>query len=309
MIAEAARARAATIDRVLDALEAEAIWAIREAVGAFERPVLLYSIGKDSTALLHLAAKAFAPGRIPFAVLHVDTTWEFREMAAVRDRRAVELGLDLRVAVNHEAVAAGVTPFRDGTDEYTRLMKTVALKNALDEGRFDVALGGARRDEERSRAKERVFSLREPGHVWAPAAQRPEFWTTVNSSLTAGQTMRAFPISNWTEIDVWRYIERENLEVVPLYFTAERPTIERDGQLLVMDDDRYPVDPDEVRMRRVRFRTLGCYPLTAAEASEASTAAEIIVELEANRRSERAGRLIDGTGSSSMEAKKLEGYF
>lgn len=295
--------------RVLDALEAEAIWAIREAAGAFERPVLLYSIGKDSTVLLHLAAKAFAPGRIPFPVLHIDTTWKFREMIAFRDRRAAELGLDLRVVTNHEAVAAGVTPFREGADEYTRLMKTVALRTALDEGRFDVALGGARRDEERSRAKERMFSLREPGHVWAPAAQRPEFWTTVNASLTPGQTMRAFPISNWTELDVWRYIHREGLEVVPLYFTAERPTIERNGQLIAIDDDRYPVDPAEVRPRRVRFRTLGCYPLTAGDASEAEDVAAIIAELEQNRRSERAGRLIDGTGSSSMEAKKQEGYF
>ena len=298
-----------TASRVLDALEAEAIWAIREAAGAFERPVLLYSIGKDSTVLLHLAAKAFAPGRIPFPVLHIDTTWKFREMIAFRDRRAAELGLDLRVVTNHEAVAAGVTPFREGADEYTRLMKTVALRTALDEGRFDVALGGARRDEERSRAKERMFSLREPGHVWAPAAQRPEFWTTVNAALTPGQTMRAFPISNWTELDVWRYIHREGLEVVPLYFTAERPTIERNGQLIAIDDDRYPVDPAEVRPRRVRFRTLGCYPLTAGDASEAEDVAAIIAELEQNRRSERAGRLIDGTGSSSMEAKKQEGYF
>ena len=304
-----ADARTATIDRVLDALEAEAIWAIREAAGGFERPVLLYSIGKDSTVLLHLAAKAFAPGRIPFPVLHIDTTWKFREMIAFRDRRATELGIDLRVVTNHAAVAAGVTPFRDGADEYTRLMKTVALRRALDDGRFDVALGGARRDEERSRAKERMFSLREPGHVWAPDAQRPEFWTTVNSSLTAGQTMRAFPISNWTELDVWRYIHREQLEVVPLYFTAERPTVERAGKLIVVDDDRYPTEPGEVQSRRVRFRTLGCYPLTAGDESEAGSVADIVAELESNRRSERAGRLIDGSGSSSMEAKKTEGYF
>lgn len=301
--------RAQTVDRVLDALEAEAVWAIREAAGAFERPVLLYSIGKDSTVLLHLATKAFAPARIPFPVLHIDTTWKFREMIAFRDRRAIELGLDLRVVTNHEAVAAGVTPFREGADEYTRLMKTVTLRNALDEGRFDVALGGARRDEERSRAKERMFSLREPGHVWAPSAQRPEFWTTVNSALTAGQTMRAFPISNWTELDVWRYIQRESLEVVPLYFTQDRQTVERRGQIIAVDDDRYPVEEGEVRIRRVRFRTLGCYPLTAGDASEAATVSEIIAELEQSRRSERAGRLIDGSGSSSMEAKKHEGYF
>jgi len=302
-------ARAHTIDRVLNALEAEAIWAIREAAGAFERPVLLYSIGKDSTVLLQLASKAFAPGRIPFPVLHIDTTFKFREMIAFRNRRAAELGLDLRVATNHEAVAAGVTPFREGADEYTRLMKTVTLRQALDEGGFDVALGGARRDEERSRAKERIFSIRERGHVWNPASQRPEFWTTVNASLAPGQTMRAFPISNWTELDVWRYILREGLEVVPLYFTAERPTVERSGRLIVVDDDRYPVEAGEVRPRRVRFRTLGCYPLTAGDESESATVADIVAELESNRRSERAGRLIDGSGSSSMEAKKTEGYF
>lgn len=285
------------------------MWAIREAAGAGERPVLLYSIGKDSTVLLHLAAKAFAPASIPFPVMHIDTTFKFREMIAFRDRRAAELGLDLRVVTNHEAVAQGVTPFREGADEYTRLMKTVALRRGLDEGGFDIALGGARRDEERSRAKERMFSVRERGHVWDPAAQRPEFWTTVNASLTPGQTLRAFPLSNWTELDVWRYILREGLEVVPLYFTAERPSVERSGQLIVIDDDRYPVEPGEVVPRRVRFRTLGCYPLTAGDESEAATVADIVAELESNRRSERAGRLIDGSGSSSMEAKKVEGYF
>jgi sulfate adenylyltransferase subunit 2 len=301
-------ARAAN-DAVLDALEAEAMWAIREAAGACERPVLLYSIGKDSTVLLHLAAKAFAPASIPFPIMHIDTTFKFREMIAFRDRRAAELGLDLRVVTNDEAVADGVTPFREGADEYTRLMKTVALRRGLDEGGFDIALGGARRDEERSRAKERMFSVRERGHVWDPAAQRPEFWTTVNASLTPGQTLRAFPLSNWTELDVWRYILREGLDVVPLYFTAERPTVERSGQLIVIDDDRYPVEPGEVVPRRVRFRTLGCYPLTAGDESEAATVADIVAELESNRRSERAGRLIDGSGSSSMEAKKVEGYF
>ncbi len=309
MTAPKVRQSRTPVDRVLDALEAEAMWAIREAAGAFERPVLLYSIGKDSTVLLHLAAKAFAPASIPFPVMHIDTTFKFREMIAFRDRRAAELGLDLRVVTNHEAVAQGVTPFREGADEYTRLMKTVALRRGLDEGGFDIALGGARRDEERSRAKERMFSVRERGHVWDPAAQRPEFWTTVNSSLTPGQTLRAFPLSNWTELDVWRYIHREGLDVVPLYFTAERPTVERLGQLIVIDDDRYPVEPGEVVPRRVRFRTLGCYPLTAGDESEAATVADIVAELESNRRSERAGRLIDGSGSSSMEAKKVEGYF
>lgn len=309
MTASKVRQPRTPVDRVLDALEAEAMWAIREAAGAFERPVLLYSIGKDSTVLLHLAAKAFAPASIPFPVMHIDTTFKFREMIAFRDRRAAELGLDLRVVTNHEAVAQGVTPFREGSDEYTRLMKTVALRRGLDDGGFDIALGGARRDEERSRAKERMFSVRESGHVWEPSAQRPEFWATVNSSLTPGQTIRCFPLSNWTELDVWRYIAREQLEVVPLYFTAERPTVERGGQLIVIDDDRYPVEPGEVVPRRVRFRTLGCYPLTAGDESEAATVADIVAELESNRRSERAGRLIDGSGSSSMEAKKVEGYF
>lgn len=293
----------------LDELEAEAMWVIREAVGGFERPVLLYSIGKDSTVLLHLAAKAFAPGRIPFPVVHIDTTWKFREMITFRDRIAAALDLDLRVHTNSDAVRDGVTPFREGTDEYTRLMKTVTLRAALDAGGFDVALGGARRDEERSRAKERIFSLREPGHVWDPTSQRPEFWTTVNSSLTRGQTMRAFPISNWTELDVWRYIRREHLDVVPLYFTAPRPTVERGGQLIVVDDERYPAEPAEVVIRNVRFRTLGCYPLTAADESLATDVDALIAELRASRRSERSGRLIDGTGSSSMESKKSEGYF
>ena len=294
---------------VLDELESEAIWAIREAVGGFASPVLLYSIGKDSTVLLHLATKAFAPASIPFPVLHVDTTWKFREMIEFRDRRAAELSLDLRVATNSEAARSGVTPFRDGSDEYTRLMKTVTLRRALYEGRFDIALGGARRDEEKSRAKERMFSVRASGHVWDPSNQRPEFWTTVNTTLTSGQTMRAFPLSNWTELDVWRYIRREQLGVVGLYFTAPRPTVVRNGQLIVVDDERYPIEPGEVQQRRVRFRTLGCYPLTAAELSEATTVDEIITELEGSRRSERAGRLIDGAGSSSMEAKKVEGYF
>ena len=292
----------------LDALEAEAIWAIREAAGGFANPVLLYSIGKDSTVLLHLAAKAFAPAKLPIPVLHIDTTWKFRDMIRFRDETASRLGIDLRVHTNPDG--NNVSPFSHGTDEYTRIMKTVALRQALDAGKYDIALGGARRDEERSRAKERMFSLRGPGHSWEPSLQRPEFWTTVNPALVGGQTMRGFPLSNWTELDVWRYIEREGLAVVPLYFTSERPTVLRQGKPVVVDDERFEFEPDEaVVMRRVRFRTLGCYPLSAAEESEASSVAEIIAELEISTTSERAGRLIDGVGASSMERKKTEGYF
>ncbi len=297
-------------DAVLDALEAEAIWAIREAIAGFARPVILYSIGKDSTVLVHLAAKACAPLRIPIPILHVDTTWKFREMIEFRDQTAARLQLDLRVHTNPDGLAANVNPFDHGSDEYTRIMKTVALRQALDAGGYDIALGGARRDEERSRAKERMFSLREPGHVWDPSAQRPEFWSTVNTVLTPGQSMRAFPLSNWTEIDVWRYIRRERLEVVPLYFTQERPTVMRQGKPVVVDDDRFVFEPGETPLlRRVRFRTLGCYPLSAAEETEATTIDELIAELTTSTTSERAGRLIDGEGASSMERKKLEGYF
>ncbi|MEY4312817.1 MAG: hypothetical protein RLZZ319_326 [Actinomycetota bacterium] len=295
---------------VLDALEAEAIWAIREAASAFQNPVILYSIGKDSTVLLHLAVKAFAPAPVPFPVLHIDTTWKFHEMIEFRDRMARENNLNMVVYTNPDGLGDKITPFTHGSDEYTRLMKTVALRAALDAGEYDVALGGARRDEERSRAKERMFSLREPGHAWDPSSQRPEFWHTVNSTLKPGQTMRAFPISNWTELDVWKYIRREKLDVVPLYFSAERPTIERGGQLIMIDDDRYPLEPGETPvMRRIRFRTLGCYPLTAADEGEASSLDEIIDELSRSTTSERAGRLIDGKGASSMERKKHEGYF
>ncbi|MGV1034442.1 MAG: sulfate adenylyltransferase subunit CysD [Microbacteriaceae bacterium] len=294
----------------LDELEAEAIWAIREAASAFLRPVVLYSIGKDSTVLLHLMAKAFAPAPIPFPVLHIDTTWKFRDMIAFRDEAAERLKLDLRVFTNPEGLNGAITPFSHGTDEYTRIMKTVALRRALDAGRYDIALGGARRDEERSRAKERMFSLRGDGHAWDPSSQRPEFWSTVNSALIGGQTMRCFPLSNWTELDVWHYIRREKLAVVPLYFTESRPTVLRQGKLVVVDDDRFVFEPGEAAVqRRVRFRTLGCYPLSAAEESEAQTVDDIITELESATTSERAGRLIDGVGSSSMERKKVEGYF
>ncbi|MFI7677289.1 sulfate adenylyltransferase subunit CysD [Actinophytocola sp. NPDC049390] len=293
-------------DAVLDVLEAEAIHILREAAGAFRRPVLLYSIGKDSSVLLHLAVKAFAPGRVPFPVLHIDTGWKFREMIAFRDATAAGLGLDLLVHTNPE----DVTPFTHGTHEYTRIKKTVALRQALDAGGFDAAVGGARRDEERSRAKERMFSLREPGHRWEPRKQRPEFWRCANTRLAEGQSMRVFPLSNWTEMDVWRYIRREKIPVVPLYFAQPRPVVERDGRLIMVDDDRYPLrDGEEPQQRDVRFRTLGCYPLTAAVESSARTLDELITEMRTDRLSERAGRLIDGEGGTSMESKKAEGYF
>lgn len=299
-----------SIQEHLNALEAEAIWSLREAMGAFKKPVILYSIGKDSSVLLHLAKKAAAPNRLPIPLLHVDTEWKFREMISFRDETVASNNLDLIVHSNPDGANGRITPFTHSSDEYTRIMKTVALRQALDDYGFDIAIGGARRDEERSRAKERMFSLRESGHVWNPRAQRPEFWTTVNTSLSEGQTMRAFPLSNWTELDVWRYIGRENIDVVPLYFTAARSTVFRQGKAIVVDDDRFELLEGEcVTSRRVRFRTLGCYPLSAAEESEAVSVDDIIAELEHSRSSERAGRLIDGQGSSSMEAKKVEGYF
>ncbi len=297
-------------EAVLDALEAEAIHIYRETAAAFRNPVLLYSIGKDSSVLLHLALKAFAPGPIPFPVMHVDTTWKFQEMISFRDQRVDELGLDLKIAINEQGVADKVSPFTHGTHEYTRLMKTVALREGIDKYGFDAAIGGARRDEERSRAKERVFSLREPGHRWEPRKQRPEFWRTANTSLAEGQSMRVFPLSNWTELDVWRYIRRENIPIPGLYYSKERPVVERDGSLIMVDDERFPLrDGEKVEMRSVRFRTLGCYPLTGAVESEADNIDDLITEMETSRISERAGRLIDGEGGGSMEAKKAEGYF
>ena len=295
---------------VLDELESEAIHIYRETAAAFRNPVLLYSIGKDSSVLLHLALKAFHPAPLPFPVMHIDTTWKFREMIEFRDRRAQELNLDLRIATNQQAVADGVSPFSHGTHEYTRIMKTVALREGLDHYGFDAAIGGARRDEERSRAKERIFSLREPGHRWDPRKQRPEFWRTANTALAEGQTMRAFPLSNWTELDVWRYIEREGIEIPALYFAKERPVVQRHGTWIMVDDDRYPLEEGETpEMKSVRFRTLGCYPLTGAVESTADDLATLIVEMEESRISERAGRLIDGEGGGSMESKKAEGYF
>jgi sulfate adenylyltransferase subunit 2 len=294
----------------LDVLEAEAIHVFRETAAAFRNPVLLYSIGKDSSVLLHLAVKAFAPAPIPMPVMHVDTTWKFREMIDFRNQRAADLGLDLRIATNTDAVAEGVSPFTHGTHEYTRLMKTVALRDGLDRYGFDAAIGGSRRDEERSRAKERIFSLREPGHRWDARKQRPEFWRTANTRLSEGQTMRAFPISNWTELDVWNYIRREHIAIPELYFAKPRPVVERDGVLIMVDDDRLPLREGEVpEYRSVRFRTLGCYPLTGAVESEASDIDTLIEEMGMAMESERAGRLIDGEGASSMESKKAEGYF
>lgn len=295
---------------VLDELEAEAIHIYRETAAAFLNPVLLYSIGKDSSVLLHLAIKAFYPAPIPFPLMHVDTTWKFREMIEFRDRRAAELGVDLRISTNMDAVAEGVTPFTHGTHEYTRIMKTVALRDGIDRYGFDAAIGGARRDEERSRAKERIFSLREPGHRWEPRKQRPEFWRTANTQLSPGQSMRVFPLSNWTELDIWRYIQREEIPIPDLYFAKERPVVERDGVLIMVDDDRFPLrDGEVVQMRSVRFRTLGCYPLSGAVESTADTLETLIAEMEESNISERAGRLIDGEGGGSMEAKKAEGYF
>lgn len=297
-------------DDVLNALESEAIGILRETAAAFRKPVLMYSIGKDSSVLLHLARKAFWPGAIPFPFLHVDSQWEFREVIEHRDRMAAELGLDLIVAVSEEGIAEGVSPMSHGIHEYTRIMRTVPLLSALDAGGFDAAIGGGRRDEERSRAKERVFSLREAGHRWDPRKQRPEFWRMANTTLVNGQTMRVFPLSNWTELDVWRYIRREGIDVVGLYFAQERPVVVRDGQLIVPDDDRMPLEPgEEARSMRVRFRTLGCYPVTGAVESDAETIDDLVREMEQDRTSERAGRMVDGDRGDSMEAKKRSGYF
>jgi sulfate adenylyltransferase subunit 2 len=294
----------------LDRLEAESIDIFREAVAESERPVLLYSIGKDSSVLLHLARKAFYPARPPFPLLHVDTTWKFREMIAFRDRTARELGLELIVHRNPDCVALGINPFDHGSARHTDMWKTQGLRQALDEHRFDVAFGGARRDEEPSRAKERVFSFRDAKHRWDPRTQRPELWRLYNTRIGPGESIRVFPLSNWTELDVWRYIHRERIPVVPLYFAAERPVVERDGVLIMVDDDRMPLaDGERPTPRTVRFRTLGCYPLTGAIESTARTLPEIIEEMRAATTSERHGRVIDHDQAGSMERKKQEGYF
>jgi sulfate adenylyltransferase subunit 2 len=294
----------------LKRLEAEAIFIMREVVATFERPVMLYSIGKDSSVMLHLALKAFYPAPPPFPLLHVDTTWKFREMIAFRDRIAKKYGLDLRVHTNQEGIAQGINPFDHGSQHYTQVMKTEALKQALDAGRFDAAFGGARRDEEKSRAKERVFSFRSASHAWDPKNQRPELWSIYNTRVRAGESIRVFPLSNWTELDIWQYVLTEKIEIVPLYFAAERPVVDRSGQWIMVDDDRMRLEAGEVpEMRKVRFRTLGCYPLTAAIESDAADLEAIVAEMLIARTSERQGRLIDFDQSASMEAKKREGYF
>ena len=294
----------------LDLLEAESIHIFREAAAEFRRPVLMYSIGKDSTVLLHLARKAFWPQKPPFPLLHVDTTWKFREMIAFRDATVKALGLDLLMHTNADGVARGINPIDHAPSIYTDVMKTQALKQALDKYGFDAAFGGARRDEEASRAKERVFSFRSAGHRWDPRKQRPEMWRLLNGRLGSGETARIFPLSNWNEKDIWRYVARENLDVVPLYFAAQRPTILRNGQVLVVAAERLTPAPGErIVERRVRFRTLGCYPLTAAVASKAANITDVVAETLAAKTSERVGRLIDHDQTGAMEKKKQEGYF
>ncbi|CAN5168573.1 sulfate adenylyltransferase subunit CysD [soil metagenome] len=291
-------------------LESESIYLLREVVAEFRKPVMLYSIGKDSSVLLHLAMKAFHPGKPPFPLLHVDTTWKFREMIAFRDQRVRELGLDLLVHINPDGVKEGIGPFSHGSAVHTDVMKTQGLRQALDKCGFDGAIGGARRDEEKSRAKERVFSHRSTAHRWDPKNQRPELWSLYNTQLAPGESMRVFPLSNWTELDVWEYILLENIPIVPLYFAAPRPVVERDGALIMVDDDRMLLQPGErPELRLVRFRTLGCYPLTGAMPSSATTLPEIVEEMIGSRTSEREGRVIDRDSAASMERKKAEGYF
>ena len=294
----------------LKQLEAESIHIIREVVAEFDNPVMLYSIGKDSSVMLHLARKAFYPGPPPFPLLHVNTTWKFREMIAFRDAMAAESGMELIEHINEEGRAAGINPFDHGSSGYTDVMKTQALKQALDKYGFDAAFGGARRDEEASRAKERVFSFRDRFHRWDPKNQRPELWNLYNARVNKGESIRAFPLSNWTELDIWQYIHLESIPIVPLYFSAPRPVVERDGMLVMVDDERLPLEEGEVpEERSVRFRTLGCYPLTGAVESTAATLPEIIQEMLLTRTSERSGRAIDHDQAGSMEKKKREGYF
>ncbi|MDR6952268.1 sulfate adenylyltransferase subunit 2 [Ancylobacter sp. 3268] len=291
-------------------LEAESIHIIREVAAEFKKPVMLYSIGKDSAVMLHLAVKAFYPSRPPFPLMHIDTTWKFREMIAFRDRMAKELGFDLIVHTNQAGIAQGINPFDHGSSLYTNVMKTEALKEALTHYGFDAAFGGARRDEEKSRAKERIFSFRTETHAWDPKSQRPELWNLYNTRVRPGESIRVFPLSNWTELDIWQYILAERIPIVPLYFAARRPVVWRDGQMIMVDDTRMPLKPGETpEQRMVRFRTLGCYPLTAAIDSEATSLEDIVREMLIARTSERAGRLIDHDDSASMEKKKREGYF
>ena len=294
----------------LKQLEAESIHIIREVSAEFDKPVMLYSIGKDSAVMLHLAIKAFYPGKPPFPLLHVDTTWKFREMIEFRDQITQKYGLKLLVHINQEGVALGIGPFSHGSKRHTDVMKTDGLKQALDNYQFDAAFGGARRDEEKSRAKERVYSFRDKNHRWDPKNQRPELWNIYNGKIDKGESIRVFPLSNWTELDIWQYIHLENIPIVPLYFAKERPVINRDGMLIMVDDNRMPIGPnDKIETKMVRFRTLGCYPLTGAVESTATTLPEIIQEMLLTTTSERQGRLIDYDQSGSMEQKKREGYF
>lgn len=294
----------------LKLLEAESIQIFREVAAEFDNPVMLYSVGKDSSVLLHLARKAFYPGKIPFPLLHVDTTWKFHEMIEFRDRMAKEYGFDLLVHINPDGIAMNISPFTHGSAKHTDIMKTEGLKQALNQYKFDAAFGGARRDEEKSRAKERVYSFRDKNHRWDPKNQRPELWNIYNSSVDPGESIRVFPLSNWTELDIWQYIYKENIQIPTLYFAKERPVVERDGALIMVDDERMPLEEGEVpQMKNVRFRTLGCYPLTGAVESDAATLPEIIQEMLLTKTSERQGRVIDSDSAGSMEKKKMEGYF
>ena len=294
----------------LKKLEAESIHIFREVAAEFDNPVMLYSVGKDSAVLLHLARKAFAPGKIPFPLLHVDTDWKFKEMIAFRDQMAKDYGFELLVHKNPEGLAMGIGPFTHGSAQHTDVMKTQGLKQALNKYGFDAAFGGARRDEEKSRAKERVYSFRDKSHRWDPKSQRPELWNIYNGKVNKGESIRVFPLSNWTELDIWQYIYLESIPIVPLYLSEKRPVVERDGTLIMVDDDRMPIGEDEeIQMKSVRFRTLGCYPLTGAVESTAATLPEIIQEMLLTKTSERQGRVIDHDSAGSMEKKKMEGYF
>ena len=293
----------------LKQLEAESIHIIREVAAEFDNPVMLYSIGKDSSVMLHLALKAFYPGRLPFPLMHVDTTWKFREMIEFRDTQMKKLGLDLIVHINQEGVDAGIGPFTHGSEKHTDVMKTQGLRQALDKHKFDAAFGGGRRDEEKSRAKERVFSFRDKNHRWDPKNQRPELWNIYNGKVNKGESIRVFPLSNWTELDIWQYIYLNNIDIVPLYFAKERPVVNMDGVDIMVDDDRMPLEGKKIENKMVRFRTLGCYPLTGAVESTATTLPEIIQEMLLTTSSERQGRLIDSDQAGSMEEKKRKGYF
>lgn len=307
---QSARTRERPLSAHLKALESESMHIMREVAAEFERPAMLYSVGKDSAVMLHLAMKAFYPSLPPFPLQHVDSTWKFRDMITFRDAIAAELGLELRVEINQDGVERGINPFDHGSNLHTQVMKTEALRAAMTRHKYDAAFGGARRDEEKSRAKERIFSFRDANHGWDPKNQRPELWRNYNTKIKQGESIRVFPLSNWTELDIWQYILEEDIPIVPLYFAAHRPVVERDGQLIMVDDERMPLaDGEDSELRMVRFRTLGCYPLTGAVESGATTLEEIVIEMLTARTSERSGRLIDHDESGSMEKKKREGYF